>query len=446
MEDSALDALLSQPASALLVGFGVANRAVAAALVRRGHAVVAVDDHASDDVRRAAVDLGIELIAQPPDIDALVAAVDLVVPTPGLPEWHDVFAAADGRGVPIASEFDLAAVWDDRPVVAITGTNGKTTSVELAVAALSAGGRTAVAAGNTDIPLVTAIDDRSIDVFVVEASSFRLARASRFRPQVGTWLNFAPDHLDVHHDLASYEAAKARVFELVAPGGTVVANAADPVVMRNVSTHATCVTFGAGGDYRLEGDELVGPDGAFATAGDLWRDLPHDIEDTLAVAASLAAIGLPPATVGRAAAAFTGLAHRISPVGEIDGQTYFDDSKATSPHATISAVRGFDRVVLIAGGRNKGLDLSEMAEIAPRLEGVVAIGDATTEVQAAFGERVPVVAAGDMDAAVAAARTLSAGRVPVLLSPGCASFDWYRSYGERGDDFARAVAQVEGQA
>ena len=446
MADGSLDELLAQPISVLVVGFGVANRAVAASLVRRGHDVVAIDDEAGDDIVAAASDLGIRLVAQPADIEPLVAAAELVVPTPGLPESHAVFSVAADLGVPLASEFDLAAVWDSRPVVAITGTNGKTTTVELAVAALGAGGRVAVAAGNTDIPLVTAIDDPTIDVFVVEASSFRLARAHRFRPQVGTWLNFAPDHLDVHRDLESYEAAKARVFELVAPGGTVVANVMDPVVMRNVPADTTCVTFGHGGDYHVVDEELVGPDGAFGKTTDLWRDLPHDVEDTLAVAASLAPVGISAETVVRAAASFTGLAHRISPVGEIDGQTYFDDSKATSPHATLTAVRGFDRIVLIAGGRNKGLDLSGLAEIASRLEAVVAIGDAAAEIEAAFADLVPVVHAADMDAAVASARTLSAGRVPVLLSPACASFDWYRSYGERGDDFARAVAAVGEQS
>ena len=445
MGDRTLDDLLAQPVSALVVGFGLANRAVAAALLKRGHGVVAIDDHVGDDVRSAAASLGIELVSQPTDIEPYVLDAQVVVPAPGLPEWHDAFSSAAALGVPVVSELDLAAVWDDRPVVAITGTNGKTTSVELAVAALEACDHVAVAAGNTDIPLVSAIDDPTIDVFVVEASSFRLARASRFRPRVGTWLNFAPDHLDVHRDLASYEAAKARIFELVAPHGTLVANAADPVVMRNVPGGARCVTFGRGGDFHTVGDELVGPDGPFGATDELWRDLPHDIEDTLAVAASLGPIGIAPAAVVRAAASFTGLAHRISPVGEIDGQLYFDDSKATSPHATITAVRGFDRVVLIAGGRNKGLDLSAMAEIASHLEAVVAIGDAAEEIEVAFRPHVPVVAAHDMDAAVAVARRLSDRRFPVLLSPGCASFDWYSSYGERGDDFARAVGVLRGQ-
>ena len=437
MAAPSLDEVLASPTSALLVGMGVANRAVAGALARRGHAVVAVDDNPSDELRADADALGITL-GSSDELIGLVAAAAFVVPTPGLPEQHEAFAIADAAGVAVVSEFDLAAVWDDRPIVAVTGTNGKTTTVELAVAALEADGRVAVAAGNTDIPLVTAIDDPNTDVFVVEASSFRLARASRFRPTVATWLNFAPDHLDVHRSLESYEAAKAHLFSL-AGGGTVIANAADPVVMRNVPVDAATVTFGLGGEWYLDGDVLAGPDGPFAVTGELWRALPHDIENTLAVAASLAPLGVSPEAVARAASTFAPLAHRVTPVGELDGQTYYDDSKATTPHATLSALRGFDRVVLIAGGRNKGIDLTPMASASDRVVAVVAIGDSADEIERAFAPDTPVVIAGDMGGAVSAARQLAASSVPVLLSPGCASFDWYRNYGERGDDFARAV-------
>lgn len=435
-----LDELLASPCSALLVGFGIANRAVAAALVARGHSVVVVDDRAGADVRAAAAELGLTLAVDPAAIDVHVAAADLVVPTPGLPEQHEVFAAAGAAGVPIVSEFDLAAVWDDRPIVAITGTNGKTTVVELAVAALAEEGRAAIAAGNTDIPLVAAIDDSAIEVFVVEASSFRLTRADRFRPFVGAWLNFAPDHLDVHADLDAYEAAKARMFQLVPADGTVVANAGDAVVMRNLPADAHVVTFGtADADWRLIGDDLVGPDGPFARTTELWRSLPHDIDNTLAVAALLAPIGVGPEAVARAAAGFATMAHRLAPVGQLDGQTYYDDSKATTPHATLAALRGFDEVVLIAGGKNKGIDLGALAAAASHVRAVVAIGDAACEIAAAFAGHARVEKADTMEAAVDAARGLSGGEVPVLLSPACASFDWYSSYGARGDDFARIV-------
>lgn len=438
-----LDELLASPRSVLLVGFGVANRAVAASLVARGHQVVAIDDGPNDDARAAAAALGIAL-SSPDDVEPYVNEADLVIPTPGLPERHAVFGSADASGIPVVSELDLAAVWDDRPILAVTGTNGKTTTVELAVAALQQGGLGAVAAGNTDIPLVAAIDDPDIDVFVVEASSFRLARASRFRPTVAVWLNFAPDHLDVHRDLERYEAAKAKLFELGA-AGTLVANADDAVVMGNVPSDARVVTFGAAADadWHVEGAALHGPGGPFVAVDGLWRSLPHDIANTLAVAAAVAALGIEPAAVARAAADFSALAHRVSPVGELDGQVWFDDSKATTPHATLAALRGFDEVVLVAGGRNKGVDLGELAAGIDHVRAVVAIGDAACEVAAAFSGRVPVARADSMESAVDAARDFSTGEVPVLLSPGCASFDWYTSYGERGDDFARIVRERE---
>lgn len=432
---------LASPARVLVVGMGVTNRAVAAALLRRGHAVVAVDDRPDDDLRSSAAALGIDLLEAPSDdeLRAVAADVDLAVPAPGLPEHHAAFTL----DVPIVSELDLAAVWDDRPIAAITGTNGKTTVVELCVAAIERSGRRAIAAGNTDVPLVAAIDQPEIDVFVVEASSFRLARVVEFAPAVGTWLNFAPDHLDVHADLAAYENAKARVFRSIRPGGTAVANVLDPVVMRHVPTDRPVVTFGGPvADWYVDGDKLAGPDGVFITADRMWRSLPHDIEDLLAVAATVAPLGVGADAVAAAAASFTGLPHRVEPVGEIDGCVFYDDSKSTTPHATVAALRGFDDAVLIAGGRNKGIDLGELLDGASHVHAVVAIGEAAAEVEAVFAATHPVVTADDMDAAVAAARVLAAGHRPVLLSPACASFDWYGNYGERGDDFVRAVREA----
>jgi UDP-N-acetylmuramoylalanine--D-glutamate ligase len=426
----------------LLVGMGITNRAVAGALLRRGHSVTAVDDRVDDVLRSAASDLGLELIESPSadSLRALASRVDFLVPAPGLPESHAAFSL----GVPVVSELDLAAAWDDRPIAAITGTNGKTTVVELCVAALGRAGIAAIAAGNTDVPLVSAIDQSEIDVFVVEASSFRLSQVRTFAPAVGTWLNFAPDHLDVHRDLAAYEQAKARLFDTIAADGTAVANALDPVVMGHVPTDRAVVTFGGpAADWRAEGDKLVGPDGPFTTTDRMWRALPHDVEDLLAVAATVVALGAPVESVAAAAETFSGLPHRVSPVGEIDGSMFFDDSKSTTPHATVAALRGFDRVVLIAGGRNKGVDLSELTQGGAQVHAVVAIGEAAAEVTAAFESTHTVVQADSMEAAVAAARVLATGDCPVLLSPACASFDWYTNYGERGDDFVRVVRALE---
>ncbi len=261
---------------------------------------------------------------------------------------------------------------------------------------------------------------------------------------MGTWLNLAPDHLDWHGDMASYAAAKARLWANAGPDDVAVANVEDPVVLEAArASRARVVTFGlAGGDWRVAGDELVGPHGPLLAVGELARDLPHDRANALAAAATADAAGAAPEAVAAVLRSFRGLPHRITPVGEHGGVRWLDDSKATDPHAAVTAVRGFDSVVLLAGGRNKGLDLSVLAEEAGRLRAVVAIGEAAPEVAAAFaGSAVPVSVATSMDDAVARARAAARPGDVVLLSPGCASYDWYGGYGERGDDFARAVAE-----
>jgi UDP-N-acetylmuramoylalanine--D-glutamate ligase len=436
------------PIDALLVGLGLANRAVAKALLARGHHVVATDDSDEQSVAAAAAASGIELVACPTDADlaSLVAHADAIFPTPGLPEWHPALSAAAAAGVAVAGELDLARAWDHRPMVAVTGTNGKTTVVELCVSALIASGINTVGAGNTAQPLVAAIDDETVEIFVVEASSFRLGYAQRISPWVATWINFAPDHLDVHRDLESYGRAKASLWAHLPAEAIAVANAGDPVVMRNLPTDRTVTTFGtADAAWRVDVDRLVGPDGDIMAVADLWRSMPHDIEDALAAAATVVSAGATPSAVADAFASFDLSAHRVQPVGEIDGIAFYDDSKATTPHATLAALSGFHRAVLIAGGRNKGISLESLREAIGRIQAVVAIGEAADEIVSVFENRRHVRTAADMDEAVATAFELSSPGCVVLLSPGCASFDWYRGYDERGDDFARAVRELAGQ-
>jgi len=447
---------------ALVVGLGVTGAAVARALVAHGHDVVAADDAAGPAAWAAADDLGLDLVEAPStdELAMLVAGADAVLPAPGLPARHPLFAAAGAAGVPVLSEFDLASWWDDRPLLAITGTDGKTTVTTLVRDMLLASGLAAVAVGNTPVPLVAAIDDPATDVFVVEASSFRLEHSQRFAPAVGTWLNFAPDHLDSHPDLSSYEAAKAGIWRDQSAEQVAVGNADDPVVARHLAAApGRHVTFGlaAEADFRLvggaaPGGRLTGPGEGhgdaveIARVEELGRALPHDIANGLAAAATALAGGASIEGVRRGLLDFRGLPHRVALVGEAGGVRFYDDSKATTPHAAATAVAGFESVVLIAGGRNKGLDLRVLAQSAGPIRAVVAIGEAAPEVAAAFDGVRPVTRAGSMDEAVRAAVDLARPGDAVLLSPGCASFDWYGSYGERGDDFTRAVDEVTGAA
>lgn len=437
----------------LVLGLGVTGRAVAAALIRRGHGVVLVDDRPGPDLEAWAATEGLDLVVAPDAsrLRALVDGVSGLVASPGVPERHAAFALAAEAGVPLVGELDLAAAWDPRPCLAITGTDGKTTVTTLVTAMLRASGVVAVEAGNTDVPLVAAIDDSAPEVFVVEASSFRLAPLRTFNPRVGTWLNFAPDHQDVHLDLVGYEAAKANLWSRATDRELAVANADDPVVSAHAAGVPRVETFGLGAgaglpDWHVADGRLRGPHGtALVRVDELARAFPHDVANALAASATALGGGAHPAGVAEALRAFRGLPHRVALVGEAEGVSWYDDSKATAPHATLAAVSAFPSAVLIAGGRNKGLDLRALAAAAPHVRAVVAIGEAAAEVEAAFHGVRPVVTAASMDDAVASAGELARPGDAVLLSPGCASFDWYRSYGERGDDFVRAVQDRIGQ-
>ncbi len=427
----------------LVVGLGVTGEAVARALVAHGIDVVVVEDRPTERHTAIAAELGVDLLAAPArDVLArAVAGADAVLPSPGVPDAHVVFDLARAAGVPVRSEFDLAAQWDERPIAAITGTNGKTTVTTLVTDMLNASGRRAVAAGNTDLPLVAAIDDPGTDTFVVEASSFRLGHTQHFRPLVATWLNFAPDHLDVHASLAAYEAAKARIWADQGADDLAVANADDPVVRAHAGA-ARRVTFSlreADGYRVVEGMLVTDDDRELVAVADLWRDFPHDVANALAASATAIGAGAHLDGVRATLTGFAGMRHRVELVGEQGGVRFYDDSKATVPHAVAAALSGFESVVLIAGGRNKGIDLSPLAGHPGRIRAVVAIGDAAPDIEAAFTGLRPVERAASMDDAVARAAALARPGDAVLLSPGCASFDWYSSYGERGDDFARAV-------
>lgn len=431
------------PSTLLLAGFGTANQAVARALAARGHDLIVFDDRGDSAVVTAAATLGLELeIAPgPARLDELVRSAGAVIPTPGLPERHPVLEAACARGVPAASELDLAGAWDSRPIAAVTGTSGKTTVTETVVAALESSGVTAVAAGNNDLPLVSAIERSDVEVFVVEASSFRLSHSRSFEADAACWLNFAPDHLDVHRDLASYEAAKARLWQRLPPTATAIANRRDATVMSHLRDDRASWTFSDEGraDWCRDNHVLTGPDGPMVEVGELRRAMPHDIANALAAAATASVVGATTEGIGDALRNCQPGDHRVQRVATIDGVTYFDDSKATTPHATVAALRSFEEAVLIAGGRNKGLDLHRLRDAIDRVSCVVAIGEAACEVAEVFAPDRPVLMAGDMAEAVDLAATAAETGTAVLLSPACASFDCYSGYAARGEDFTRVV-------
>jgi UDP-N-acetylmuramoylalanine--D-glutamate ligase len=451
---------------ALIVGWGVTGQAVCRYLrtdatdATDATEVTIVDDHPSVGGVGLAGAAGARLLAAPTEaqLAQLVAASAFVVPSPGVPLAHAVYRMADQAGVPVLSEIELA--WRrlvaagrggaGRPrLVAVTGTNGKTTVTTLIAAILAASGGRAVAAGNIGLPLLDAVVQPT-DVVVAEVSSFQLAFTEAFRPDVSCWLNLAEDHLDWHPTMGHYASAKARIWANQGDGDIAVLNAGDRAVMaaagdpdQGVPAGVQRRTFSTAGEADFHVDaigRLLGPDGALLVdAARLRRALPHDLANGLAAAACALAVGATPEGCRQALENFETLPHRVQLIGEAGGVRWYDDSKATTPASVLAAVAGFESVVLIAGGRNKGLDLGPLAEAAPPVRSVIAIGEAADDIERAFSGRVPVIRAGSMADAVAAAMAESRAGDVVLLSPGCASFDWYHSYGERGDDFTRLV-------
>ena len=433
-----------------MFGLGIAGTAVARALAARGIDIVLVDDKADTRHTDLAAELGVTLHVAPDlgTLSKIVRDVDFVMPAPGIPETHPLFSLAIDHGCEMMSEIELAYRWEQRrtggprPMIGITGTDGKTTTTLLAAAMIRESGQRVAAVGNTETPLIAALDD-DVDVFVVECSSFRLALTNDFRVEAGVWLNLAPDHLDWHRDMASYRSAKARIWNASRPTDVAVVPSVDAsIVAAARATRARVVSFGAGelDDYGVINGRLVASGADIIAVADMPRALPHDVTNSLAAAAAVLESGTGSLIgVSSALATFTPSHHRIELVAEAGGIGWYDDSKATSPHAVSTALRAFPSIVLIAGGRNKGLDLAGIAEAGSAVKAVVGIGESGDEIIGHFAGRCPSVLAGSMAEAVDRAASFATSGDVVLLSPGCTSFDWYRNYEERGRDFAEAV-------
>ena len=438
--------------STLVFGLAIAGQAVARELVRRGESVVLADDAVSDLHQAFSKQIGMPLVAltSSSEIQQVLNSVARVAPAPGIPEGHPVIVAARELGVEICSELEIAyryerdAPSEPRPMVGITGTDGKTTTTMMTAAILESAGLRTMAVGNTDVPLISALNTDA-RAFAVECSSFRLAHTQQFRMCASAWLNFAPDHLDWHPNLNDYFEAKAKMWAHCVEGDVAVAPFDDlRIIEAAQASNARVVTFGiAGGDYHSFDGWLCGPMGRIMPISEMGRSLPHDVSNALAATAVCLEAGLANvADVASALQSFKNAPHRIQFVGEKGGVRWFNDSKATSPHAVSVALNSFENIVLIAGGKNKGLDLSALAEQPSRMRAVVAIGDASDEVAHAFTGVCEIKRATSMQEAVNMADSFAQDGDVVLLSPGCTSYDWYANYGQRGEDFMKCVGKL----
>jgi UDP-N-acetylmuramoylalanine--D-glutamate ligase len=439
-----------------VVVVGAARSGIAAAelLARRGARVVLTESRetfeGADRVRTAGVML--ELGGHLPQT---LAGADLIVTSPGVPTEQPVFDAARQRGVEIIGELELAWRWTTGPVIAITGTKGKSTTTTLIGRMLAAAGRKVLVGGNIGVPLSAQVEESTPDTLhVVETSSFQLETTSSFRPWIAVWLNFADDHLDRHPDVASYAAAKTRIFANQTADDWAVLNADDPAVMqRGETTRARRVLFSLAGKadqgFVVDGDWI-----ARRTPSRVERFFPasaveltgrHMLHNVLAATAAASIAGVTPGAMTEALKGFHGLEHVMEPAGEFGGVRFVNDSKATNVEAARRSIESFEHgVVAIVGGRFKGGDLRELREpLATRGRAVVAIGEAAPLVREALAGTVPVIDAASMTEAVRRGYEAASPDGIVLLAPACSSFDWFRDYAERGRTFKFEVQRLK---
>ena len=432
---------------AVVVGLGISGRASALALAEEGADVRVTESRADVELPSALADLGVELLGGGHD-PAHLDGASLVVVSPGVPPTTAVLGWARRRGLPVWGELELGARLARVPYVAVTGTNGKTTTTGMIAAILAAAGIDAPACGNYGHPFPTAARERH-DALVVEASSFQLDVQTSFHPRVSVLLNLAPDHLDWHGTFEAYADAKATIFALQHGDDVHVGNrddAASAARSRAARCEVRWFTLDEPdrGDVGYAGRTLVARWGSDPVAlGVPSYDMPAVRADAAAAAAAAHAFGASDGAIREGLAGFVPAPHRGETVATADGVRFVDDSKATNPHATLAALGGAEGVVLIAGGDAKGVDLTPIGALAPRLTGVVAIGATADEVVDLFERSVPTRKAGSIEEAVRTAFELAPRPGEVLLAPACASWDMFRDYEERGDRFTAAARAIE---
>ena len=377
------------------------------------------------------------------DQAAFDVATHLLV-SPGVSLNEKTIHKAMRAGVTVLSDIDLFACATDRPIVGITGSNGKSTvTTMLGDMGNAAGVKTAIG-GNLGTPALDLLQ-QDAELYVLELSSFQLERTTTLNAKAATVLNVTPDHLDRHDGLEDYAKEKQRIFR---GAGTMVLNADDPVVMAMKESGRDVLTFSirevADFHLRADDDQLMFGNQVLMGANDLNLEGSHNIANALAALALGHAIGLDINAMCRALKKFKGLPHRMQKVAEIKGIRWVNDSKATNIGACIAALQGYQRkVVLIAGGDGKGADMSELAPIIKeKTKAVVLIGKDAPLIEQALTNCVPTRLAGSMKEAVKIAAELASTGDSVLLSPACASLDQYKSYADRGNKFAEAVMEL----
>jgi UDP-N-acetylmuramoylalanine--D-glutamate ligase len=442
-----------------VVGAARSGRAVALLLHRRCARVFVTD--ASPRERNAGAVRELEEAGIPAEFGGHSAAAldaDIIVTSPGVPSSAPPVKAALEHGIPVYSELEVASWFCNGPILAVTGTNGKTTTTTLAARMMEDARMRIVLGGNIGTAfsgLVEAMDEGT--TAVLEVSSFQLDHIRWFRPRTGVLLNITPDHLDRYGgEYGRYIAAKGRLMENQRTGDTVIYNADDPVTVACIRDHTPPgvrrLAFSTGhhvenGAWAEDGEVILRVEGSatpLIRSADISIPGRHNLANAMAAALAARIAGVPAASIRSTLRNFKGVEHRLEFVREIGGVQFVNDSKATNVDAVWYALQSFDRpLVLLLGGRDKGNDYTRLLELVrDHVKAIVAIGESAEKVVRAFTGVVPVTTADSMDAAVRTAAATARPGDTVLLSPACASFDWFENYEHRGSSFRELVAAL----
>jgi UDP-N-acetylmuramoylalanine--D-glutamate ligase len=428
---------------AAVLGLGSSGEAAARFLQRRG-ASVTVFDSGSPDAKKAEGlrELGIAVVTGAA-ADTAKAGYDLTVLSPGIDPIVPLVQNFRRQGAEFIGELELAFRFCDHPVIAITGTNGKTTTTQLIESMLNAAGHRTVACGNIGMPFVDAVQrQRELDFFTVEVSSFQLETISTFRPHVAVWLNLTADHLDRYSRMEEYSAAKRRIFEYQDSSDFAVVNYLDDLP----GIAARGITFSAysdKADFTLVQDEIQFRSTPVLAMQQTHLSGIHNAENMMAALGTAYALSIPWEKAKTGLTNYRLLPHRCEEVGVVDGVTYINDSKATNLDALVKALESQSKpVVLIAGGKDKGFEFDAVAGLVKqKAKHAVLVGEMADRIYQSWSEVLPCSRAGTLRAAVELARERSIPGDVVLFSPGTSSFDMFKNYADRGNQFREIIQE-----
>ncbi|MCL6471644.1 MAG: UDP-N-acetylmuramoyl-L-alanine--D-glutamate ligase [Firmicutes bacterium] len=444
----------------LVIGLGKSGKAASLKLKDLGANVLASDISESEDMMKLADELrakgiSVELGKQEESLLRRIDRIDIIVVSPGVPSKVPVLKAAEKLNIPVWSEIELAYKLANKPIIAITGTNGKTTTTTLIGEVFRAAGKKVAVAGNIGMPLVMAADDPAIETLIVEVSSFQLDTIVDFRPNIAVLLNITEDHLDWHPDFEDYVRSKSRLFLNQQDSDFAVLNLDDRIVSSLVSgIRANIISTSKQKLEKgvfIDGDRIVAKLPSVKAGSEDTVDIcgiselkvrgSHNLDNVMAVIGACLAAGIDYAIIRDVITSFPGLEHRTEYVATINGVDYFNDSKATNVDATVKALTAFDSsIILLVGGRNKGNDFKPLAQsLSEQVKAVIGFGESGREILGTITANIYLEYAETVEEAVKLASKLAQPGQVVLFSPSCASFDAFRSYAHRGEVFKRAV-------